>query len=162
MSQNILHLPPKSLHARAGAPARKSWSDDLDQRLLDVLERVCVARWITPTRRDLSANLDCGFDDLVASLHRLEARGAIQIRWRDGLPNQAPYPLKYKAAGNWSRVKSVYAVPGDLNDLSSQHKARSCLRCETRFMSEGPHNRMCSHCRSVSYADAVESYPVGT
>jgi tRNA(Ile2) C34 agmatinyltransferase TiaS len=26
-------------------------------------------------------------------------------------------------------------------------KVRSCLRCGTRFRSEGPHNRMCKPCR---------------
>lgn len=30
---------------------------------------------------------------------------------------------------------------------------RSCLRCSTKFMSEGPHNRMCNRCRAT--ADSV-------
>lgn len=31
-------------------------------------------------------------------------------------------------------------------------RERSCLKCETRFMSEGPHHRKCQRCRAAMEA----------
>ncbi len=44
-------------------------------------------------------------------------------------------------------------LSGVTTPSTQEKRYRSCLCCETRFVSEGKHNRMCTVCRSQSTAD---------
>ena len=39
----------------------------------------------------------------------------------------------------------------------SKCRERACLTCGTKFMSEGPHNRMCGPCRHLSPGDPSQT-----
>lgn len=42
-------------------------------------------------------------------------------------------------------------------------RRRDCLRCDRKFVSEGPHNRLCEGCRSFLAAQAspAQEYTLG-
>lgn len=49
------------------------------------------------------------------------------------------YSCSYSAAGAATRL-----------ERQSREQARACLTCGETFVSEGPHNRLCSRCRHRS------------
>lgn len=46
----------------------------------------------------------------------------------------------------WTRDRAEEIC--DELERSSKHRVRPCMTCSTPFNSEGPHNRMCDHCRA--------------
>lgn len=59
--------------------------------------------------------------------------------------------LSQAGAGGQPReetAKRKYSLRG----TSDTHRPHNCLCCGRKFNSEGPHNRMCSSCRSISVA----------
>lgn len=51
-------------------------------------------------------------------------------------------------------VKDAYHKP-EFDRAKPVRKSRACITCQSEFMSEGAHNRMCSECRSTAEPDAV-------
>ena len=48
-----------------------------------------------------------------------------------------------------SRYLAESALERILKDRrAARHRIRPCLCCGQRFRSEGPHNRLCAHCRA--------------
>lgn len=54
--------------------------------------------------------------------------------------------LSIRAVSN--RLARAYAAEQERKMRATPKKKRTCLCCGAPFMSEGPHNRLCSRCRS--------------
>ncbi len=63
---------------------------------------------------------------------------------------------KYKISKRYDidQINEARRLSG-LKEIISQH--RVCLRCDTKFVSEGIHNRLCDSCRDVSVSGFVYS-----
>ena len=72
-------------------------------------------------------------------------------------------PRTERFGGMWAVVDAAERRVGPLHGspLAAEHawerrerrrarQSRPCLRCGARFMSDGPHNRMCDRCRTVA------------
>ena len=70
-------------------------------------------------------------DDLLTRLKR-DGVSPIAIARQLGRPESSVY----------RRIESLA--------LRAERKERPCLCCTNKFMSEGPHNRLCTSCRSKS------------
>lgn len=163
MQKNPLQTPPKSLHAHAGMrasgtlPGPASWSGKLDKQVLEVLAKICRVGSFTPTRRDLARHLECGYEDINASLKRLEANGSLEIKWFGKPARQAPYPSRFKVGGRWSQNKNNCSSPGGTS-IDADAAPRKCMCCRELFLSEGPHNRLCVECRKTADSGLAEAY----
>lgn len=60
------------------------------------------------------------------------------------------------------RVHKAYAYQRSPQS-ARKLKPRACLRCDRRFLSEGPHNRLCQACRDflASGSAPLEEYSLG-
>lgn len=80
-------------------------------------------------------------------------------------PGLAAYSVRYRAGGIWVVIAPNGGVTGDQfatkeqamsravelqakADLAKRKGPRACMTCGDEFLSEGVHNRMCSHCRA--------------
>ena len=64
--------------------------------------------------------------------------------------------------GEWAVYNGAERIAGPYNEYwkadaaltrakrKLTHKKRSCMTCRAPFMSEGPHNRMCTPCRKAA------------
>lgn len=43
-------------------------------------------------------------------------------------------------------------------DMEHKRKERPCMTCQRTFVSDGPHNRMCSHCRNLGDDTLAHSF----
>lgn len=62
----------------------------------------------------------------------------------DGGKAVATFPVWWKADACAERLERMARV-----------RCRSCLTCGSKFVSEGPHNRMCPACRQQSLYDGT-------
>lgn len=48
----------------------------------------------------------------------------------------------------------------DRIEKAGRTKTRRCMTCQTPFLSEGPHNRMCQSCRKIpAYQGEAHAFP---
>lgn len=50
----------------------------------------------------------------------------------------------------WRKDKFNAEATRERLEAEGRLKVRPCLRCKGDFLSEGPHNRMCNHCRGIA------------
>ncbi len=60
---------------------------------------------------------------------------------------------------NGARIQGPFGSKGRAEDAldalqnNPSCKLRACMTCQTEFLSEGPHNRMCNRCRKNARAE---------
>lgn len=54
----------------------------------------------------------------------------------------------YRVYGSETVLESVESLRKEMGLHPITPKERACMKCGARFMSEGPHNRLCGVCRN--------------
>ena len=78
-------------------------------------------------------------------------------RWCSGRPEYAVFRGNSRLSDWASEGEAQKRLTALQND--DARRLRTCLCCRDSFLSDGPHNRMCTRCRGAS--DAGAPYAIG-